>query len=127
MNAFPPRAAHGLLALFASTYLTVAVAGTVNPLFGEWARDSRQCSEAELSFQPEHATIRIDADGEPVLFDYPTVKYVMNGNRVNVDLGRKHPYGKTVDKKNLHFINKSPDQIWLQLRKGKIQAFIRCS
>ncbi len=127
MNTFPPIAAHGLFAFLASTCLTVAVAGTANPLFGEWARDSRQCSEAELSFQSGHATIRIDADGEPVVFDYPTVRYVINGHRVSVDLGRKHPYGKTPDKKNLHFTSKSPDQIWLQLRKGKIQAFIRCS
>ena len=102
-------------------------ADSSNPLLGDWARTRTGCVRPELSFAAVTAVIRLDADGTPVLFRYPTVTYRLSDGSVIAEMGRRHPLARTQDKFALHFVISAPEHAVLQLRNGKTLSYTRCT
>ena len=116
----------------AACVLATCIAGAAradvpNPLLGDWARTRTGCVRPELSFAAVTVVIRLDADGTPVLFRYPTVTYRLGDGSVTADMGRRHPLARTPDKFALHFVISAPEHAVLQLRNGKTLSYTRCT
>ena len=115
----------------AACVLATCIAGAAradvpNPLLGDWARTQAACVRAELSFAPASAVIRLDADGVPVSFRYPSVTYRLSAGRVTAEMGRRHPLAKTPDKFSLRFVVAPDGRALLQLRDRKTVSYTRC-
>lgn len=115
----------------AACVLATCIAGAAradvpNPLLGDWARTHAACVRPELSFAPASAAIRLDADGVPVSFRYPSVTYRLSAGRVTAEMGRRHPLAKTPDKFALRFVVATDGRAVLQLRDGKTVSYTRC-
>ena len=105
---------------------TIQLEFKVNKLIGQWAPSFSQCIRPEFTFNATTATIQIDADGIPVSFYYPQVKYILNDNEIIADLRKRHPLGKTPSKTVLQFILKTNNSAELQMLKGKNFQLVRC-
>ena len=113
-------------ALVASLLGSHAEAASGNPLIGAWSRDRAECAHPELSFQASSASIYVEADGEPTSFKYPAVRYRVDGAKVTVKLGKRHPISKTPEQFALCFVMQPDGRALLQLRKDKSLSFARC-
>lgn len=96
-------------------------------VFGAWARSVAECTEPELTFARDRARISIDADGQPVAFDYTDIAYRSGADDVVVELKKQHPYGRTETRDTLHFKRIDRNTIALQRSKAKDIRFNRCA
>ena len=114
------------ICLLAACLVGGSRADSSNPLLGDWARTHAACVRPELSFAPASAAIRLDADGVPVSFRYPSVTYRLSAGRVTAEMGRRHPLAKTPDKFSLRFVVAPDGRAVLQLRDRKTVSYTRC-
>lgn len=96
-------------------------------LIGAWARSQGACAHPELTFGKSTLDIALDADGQPASFAFPAISYQLGAEHIAVNLGRLHPYGKTLDKKSLLFKRIDQDTIALRKLRGGNTQFIRCA
>lgn len=97
-----------------------------NALLGQWARERAECSRPELSFSPTSARIAMDADGAPIKFSYPKVRYLTQAGTVTIQLGKRHPFAQTPDKTALRFTIVDDDTVALSQSGPAATQFVRC-
>lgn len=106
---------------------SLAASPSNNDLIGAWSRNPDGCARPELIFGPDRLDLQLDADGTPVRFSYPGIRYRFDGERVAVTLGSNHPYGKTASEQVLEFRQSRRDRLSLLRVDAAGTAFIRCS
>jgi len=93
---------------------------------GNWARSLEECSRPEFLIDGNKVVNQSDADGWPIVFSYPHVRYSKDpAGLIIIELGETHQYSRTPSNSALTFKPISSDEIDFIQDKEQV-PFYRC-